>query len=50
MGVRHQSPDYQGWRGQLALDGDLLRIEAAVGVLHRVRQGAKLTTGATREQ
>jgi len=28
-GVAHQSPDYQWWYGQPALDGDLLRIKAA---------------------
>jgi hypothetical protein len=30
LGVGHQSPDYQWWHGQPALDGDLLRIKGAV--------------------
>jgi len=30
LGVGHQSPDYQWWYGQPALDGDLLRIKGAV--------------------
>ena len=36
LGVGHQSPDYQWWHGQPALDGDLLRIKGAVGELHRI--------------
>lgn len=35
LGVGHQSPDYQWWHGQPALDGDLLRIKGAVGELQR---------------
>jgi hypothetical protein len=35
LGVGHQSPDYQWWHGQPALDGDLLRIKGAVGELYR---------------
>ena len=30
-GVGHQSPDYQWWLGQPALDGDLIRIREAIG-------------------
>ena len=30
LGVGHQSPDYQWWHGQPALDGDLLRIKGVV--------------------
>jgi hypothetical protein len=30
-GVGHQSPDYQWWHGQPALDGDLIRIRDAIG-------------------
>jgi hypothetical protein len=43
LGVGHQSPDYQWWHGQPALDGDLLRIKGAVGELRRlpVRDGGK---------
>ena len=37
LGVGHQSPDYQWWHGQPALDGDLLRIKGAVGELHRIK-------------
>lgn len=35
LGAGHQSPDYQWWHGQPALDGDLLRIKGIVGDLHR---------------
>ncbi len=46
LGIGHQSPDYQWWHGQPALDGDLLRIKGALGRLRRLntidagRQGA----------
>jgi hypothetical protein len=30
LGVGHQSPDYQWWHGQPALDGDLIRIRDAI--------------------
>jgi len=30
LGIAHQSPDYQWWFGQAALDGDLLRIKSAL--------------------
>ncbi len=36
LGIGHQSPDYQWWHGQPALDGDLLRIKGAVGDLYRI--------------
>jgi Seven times multi-haem cytochrome CxxCH len=36
LGVGHQSPDYQWWHGQPALDGDLLRIKGTVGELRRM--------------
>ncbi len=35
LGVGHQSPDYQWWHGQPALDGDLLRIKGAISELRR---------------
>lgn len=35
LGVGHQSPDYQWWHGQPALDGDLLRIKGAISDLRR---------------
>lgn len=34
-GVGHQSPDYQWWHGQPALDGDLIRIRDAISKIHR---------------
>lgn len=34
LGVGHQSPDYQWWHGQPALD--MPRIKGAVGELHRM--------------
>lgn len=39
LGIGHQSPDYQWWHGQPALDGDLLRIKGAVGELYRKSAG-----------
>ena len=36
LGIGHQSPDYQWWHGQPALDGDLLRIKDKVSELYRV--------------
>jgi hypothetical protein len=36
LGVGHQSPDYQWWHGQPALDGDLLRIKDAIFELYRM--------------
>ena len=37
LGAGHQSPDYQWWHGQPALDGDLLRIKDYVGELRRLK-------------
>ena len=37
LGIGHQSPDYQWWYGHAALDGDLLRIKAALSDLERRR-------------
>ncbi len=34
-GVGHQSPDYQWWHGQPALDGDLIRIRDVISESHR---------------
>ncbi len=34
LGTGHQSPDYQWWHGQPALDGDLLRIKDALDALY----------------
>jgi hypothetical protein len=41
LGVGHQSPDYQWWHGQLALDGDLLRIKGLIGDRERDRELAR---------
>ena len=35
LGIAHQSPDYQWWHGQPALDGDLLKIKSLVSDLQR---------------
>ncbi len=35
LGVGHQSPDYQWWHGQPALDGDLIRIRDRVATSRR---------------
>ncbi len=37
LGVAHQSPDYQWWHGQPALDGDLLRIKGQLDELQRIQ-------------
>jgi len=37
LGIAHQSPDYQWWYGQPALDGDLLRIKGAISELIRIK-------------
>ena len=37
LGLGHQSPDYQWWLGQAALDGSLLRIKGALGEARRER-------------
>lgn len=38
LGLGHQSPDYQWWLGQAALDGSLLRIKGALGESRRLRR------------
>lgn len=35
LGAGHQSPDYQWWHGQPALDGDLIRLREAVAQARR---------------
>ena len=35
LGLGHQSPDYQWWLGQAALDGSLLRLKGALGETRR---------------
>jgi mono/diheme cytochrome c family protein len=41
LGLAHQSPDYQWWLGQAALDGSLLRIKGALGEARRSRAAAR---------
>jgi hypothetical protein len=41
LGAGHQSPDYQWWHGQPALDGDLLRIKGLIGDRERGRELAR---------
>lgn len=36
LGIAHQSPDYQWWHGQPALDGDLIRIRGAIDLARRM--------------
>jgi len=38
LGAGHQSPDYQWWHGQPALDGDLLRIKGMISELRKYGQ------------
>ena len=38
LGAGHQSPDYQWWHGQPALDGDLLRIKGMISELRKYAQ------------
>lgn len=45
LGLGHQSPDYQWWLGQAALDGSLLRVKGALGEGRRQRP----LTAAARE-
>ena len=41
LGLGHQSPDYQWWLGQAALDGSLLRIKGVLGEARRSRLAAQ---------
>ncbi len=51
LGVAHQSPDYQWWHGQPAMDGDLLRIKGQLDELQRIQtisaQGTDERAGKT---
>lgn len=40
LGLGHQSPDYQWWLGQAALDGGLLRIKGVLGEARRAKPSA----------
>jgi hypothetical protein len=44
-GVGHQSPDYQWWHGQPALDGDLIRIRDVINEFHRRKLVPMAETG-----
>jgi hypothetical protein len=44
LGAGHQSPDYQWWHGQPALDGDLIRLRDAVALTLRQRAAAASAT------
>lgn len=37
LGAAHQSPDYQWWHGQPALDGDLIRIKSLISDLYQTK-------------
>jgi hypothetical protein len=37
LGIAHQSPDYQWWHGQPALDGDLIRIRGVIDQARRLK-------------
>jgi hypothetical protein len=43
LGAGHQSPDYQWWHGQPALDGDLIRLRDAVARASRGEVNEALT-------
>jgi mono/diheme cytochrome c family protein len=42
LGLGHQSPDYQWWLGQAALDGSLLRIKGVLGEGRRARESCSV--------
>ncbi|MDT8387814.1 MAG: multiheme c-type cytochrome [Thiogranum sp.] len=52
LGVAHQSPDYQWWHGQPSLDGDLIRIRGAIGLLRRLKalESVEKNSGPASEQ
>ncbi len=45
LGAGHQSPDYQWWHGQPALDGDLVRLRHAVAEAERTLRSGDRATG-----
>jgi hypothetical protein len=48
LGAGHQSPDYQWWHGQPALDGDLIRLRDGVAQATRsYPSGRALAGGVT---
>lgn len=50
LGAGHQSPDYQWWHGQPALDGDLIRLRGAVAQALREGAARQNTAGPGPEQ
>ncbi len=49
LGVGHQSPDYQWWHGQPAMDGDLIRIRDAINTVNRTESDARNTTSIEKD-
>jgi hypothetical protein len=47
LGLAHQSPDYQWWLGQAALDGSLLRIKGVLGEARRSQAGSAMIVNPT---
>lgn len=47
LGLAHHSPDFQWWYGQAALDGDLLRVKAALSRLRRQKNLAGGSAGGS---
>jgi hypothetical protein len=45
LGAGHQSPDYQWWHGQPALDGDLIRLRDALAQAVRGHPSDRATAG-----
>lgn len=45
LGLGHQSPDYQWWHGQAALDGDLIRLKARLSRLRRQQAAERAGAG-----
>ena len=51
LGAGHQSPDYQWWHGQPALDGDLIRLREVVARAAREETGmSQVSTSSARKR
>jgi hypothetical protein len=51
LGAGHQSPDYQWWHGQPALDGDLIRRREVVARAAREETGmSQASTSSARKR
>jgi hypothetical protein len=48
LGAYHQSPDYQWWHGQPALDGDLIRIRGLLDATNEKTHPGSTATGDNR--